>query len=161
MRARFGGKIENLHYFSSFLVAFNCYGMNCHSQDTELTQRINAFVIEETVFPIDGYEKEYVLVVVKKTLAEMNLKTTELDEKDGPVLSFVNRTDWLFPVYSPSGSYHFSYAYENYYYLVNQIKTDGGALEIILGKKELGSSDAVGRKILHRFIEKLKINLGK
>jgi hypothetical protein len=53
------------------------------------------------------------------------------------------------------------WGYENNYYLVNQITSDGKALEIILGKKDLGSFDVVGRKILLRFVGKLKSNLGE
>jgi hypothetical protein len=66
----------------------------------EIAPKINVFVVDVIVLPIDGYEKELVLAVVNKTLAEMNMKTTEFDSKDGPVLSLASRTEWLFPSYS-------------------------------------------------------------
>jgi hypothetical protein len=161
MRPRLWGKIEHLACFGSLLIAFIHCGMNSHAQEAEIAPKINVFVVDVIVLPINGYEKELVLAAVKKTLAEMNMKTTEIDAKDGPVLSLAGRTDWLFPSYSPSGSWSFCYAYGNNYYLVNQVTSNGKALEIILGKKDIGSSDVVGRKILLRFVDKLKSNLGE
>ena len=149
------------------LTALNYYS---HSEDIEqemTLENINVVLIDQKAVDVEHQNKEDVWKIARKTLDDIQFPLYRSSIEEGLILSLVRdfsmrmpqsggRADTSSPKSSPVEG-------DQYFLVIKIISDEAGkvVVDCAVTKRDRYSSDRIGRKILKKFIHKLKANLEK